>query len=50
MLYQSSFQYKTKNTLGKSTPRKATMGQLTIVLLFIELLPKNTQCLDQKVN
>ena len=28
------------NTLGKSTPRKATMSQLTTVLLFIELLPK----------
>ena len=28
------------NTLGKTTPRKATMGQLTRVLLFIELLPK----------
>jgi hypothetical protein len=28
------------NTLCKITPRKATMGQLTRVLLFIELLPK----------
>ena len=38
------------NTLGKTTPRKATMGQLTRVLLFSELLPKNTLNLDQKVN
>ena len=28
------------NTLGKFTPRKVTMGQLTTVLLFNEFLPK----------
>ena len=28
------------NTLVKSTPRTATMSQLTAVLLFIELFPK----------
>ena len=37
-------------TVQYSTPRKATMGQLTTVLLFIELLPKNTRNLDQKVD
>ena len=37
-------------TLGKSTPRKATMGQLTTVLLFIELFPKKYANMDQKVN
>ena len=37
-------------TLGKTTPRKATMGQLTRVLFFIELSQKNTQYLDEKVN
>ena len=36
------------NTLGKLTPRKATMSQLTTVLLFIDPSPKNMQNLNQK--
>ena len=36
------------NTMGKSTQRKATMSQLTTVVLFIELSPKNTQNLGPK--